>query len=71
MIIMTEYHWRETDRGGILRIKREIEHCNGRNATPYMALVGKAWRRIYFAEDAYLECYIKCNGERVRVYLYE
>lgn len=66
--------WIYTAQGGILQVKRENEHCNkgGRNATPYMALVGnKAWRRIYFDEDVCMGCYIKCNGERVRVYLYD
>ena len=69
---MDGYRWIYTDRGGLLQIKQETKHCNGtRNAAPYMALVGKGWKRIYFAEDAFMECYIKCNGERVRVYLYD
>lgn len=63
--------WIHTAQGGLLQVKRETEHCNGRNTTPYMALVGKAWKRVYLAEDACMECYIKCNGERVRVYLYD
>lgn len=63
--------WVYTAQRGLLQVKRETEHCNGRNATPYMALVGKSWKRIYWFRSEFMACYIKCNGERVRVYLYD
>lgn len=70
-MIMEDYRWIRTAQGGLLQVKREPEHCNGRNATPYMALVGKEWKRIYWFEGAYMACYIKCNGEKIKVFLYE
>ena len=68
---MDGYRWIYTDKGGLLQIKQETKHCNGRNATPYMALVGNSWRRIYLFEDALAECYIKYNKSKIRVYLYD